>query len=90
IVQEALTNVLKHGGPVPTTVVVRYRPSDVELEIADRGTVAAGTPATEGPGHGLVGMRERVAMFGGQLDAGPRPDGGFAVVARLPITTRAS
>src|SRR5262249_32720416 len=59
IVQEALTNVLKHGGPVPTTVVVRYRPSDVELEIADRRTAAAGTPATEGPGHGLVGMRER-------------------------------
>ena len=80
-----LTNVIKHGGPVPTTVVVRYRPSDVELEIVDEGAGTAVAPTAAGVGHGLVGMRERVALFGGSLDVGPRPGGGWSVNARLPL-----
>lgn len=84
IVQEALTNVLKHGGPRATaTVTVDLRPAVVEVEVADdgRGVDLAGGAA----GHGLVGMRERVAVYGGTLDAGPRPSGGFRVRAVLPF-----
>jgi signal transduction histidine kinase len=85
IVQEALTNVIEHAGPANATVVVRYRREDVELEISDDGAGAAGA-ATNGVavGHGLVGMRERVALYGGELQAGPRSEGGFTVRARLP------
>ena len=89
IVQEALTNVLKHGGRVPTTVVVRYGVHDVELEIADEGPAMSPSPRATAIGHGLVGMRERVTMLGGELEAGPRPDGGFVVAARLPLATTA-
>jgi signal transduction histidine kinase len=87
IVQEALTNALKHAGPARARVRVRYRRDDVELEILDDG--AGGEPvAANGDGsggHGLVGMRERVTLFGGDLAAGQRSDGGYAVKARLPI-----
>jgi signal transduction histidine kinase len=82
IVQEALTNSLKHGGPATADVVVRYAPEEVRLEIRDTG---AGRPSETGTGHGLVGIRERVAMFGGELEAAPQPEGGFAVRARLPL-----
>jgi signal transduction histidine kinase len=82
IVQEALTNALKHAGPAQARVVVRYGDDAVELEVADTG---AGSVNGEGGGHGLAGMRERVALFGGQLESGPRDDGGFAVRARLPL-----
>jgi signal transduction histidine kinase len=82
IVQEALTNALKHAGPTSARVVVRYAKDDLELEIADTG---AGAVASDGEGHGLVGMRERVALYGGRLEAGPRDGGGFAVRARLPL-----
>ena len=81
IVQEALTNVLKHGGNATARVVVRYHPSDLELEIADNGPNSG---PIDKDGHGLVGMRERVALYGGKIDAGPR-DGGFAVTVRLPL-----
>jgi signal transduction histidine kinase len=88
IVQEALTNALKYAGPARAWVVVRYGDGDLELEIANDG----GTDAMEadGGGRGLVGMRERVAVYGGELESGPRPGGGFAVRARLPIGTEAA
>jgi signal transduction histidine kinase len=82
IVQEALTNALKHAGPTSARVVVRYGKDDLELEIADTG---AGAVASDGEGHGLVGMRERVSLYGGRLEAGPRDGGGFGVRARLPL-----
>jgi signal transduction histidine kinase len=83
IVQEALTNTLKHGGPGARAVVdVAYGSADVTLRIADDGRGAAAIPGKGG--HGLLGMRERAAMYGGTVDAGPRPGGGFQVVARIP------
>jgi signal transduction histidine kinase len=85
IVQEALTNVLKHAGPARARVVVRYEQGELELEIADDGH-NAGESASGG--HGLVGMRERVALYGGELDAGARNGGGFVVRARLPIVPK--
>jgi signal transduction histidine kinase len=94
IVQEALTNVLKHAGPAHAAVLIRYTPDAVELEIRDDGRGARGRPdgsntsngsTAAGPGRGLVGMRERVALFGGELVAGPAPDHGFTVRARLPV-----
>jgi signal transduction histidine kinase len=84
IVQEALTNTLKHAGPAHAEVAVCYGPDALELSVVDDGDGALRPPAAGG-GHGLVGMRERVALFGGQLHAGPRPGGGFQVVARLPL-----
>jgi signal transduction histidine kinase len=94
IVQEALTNVVKHAGPARAQVVVGYHDRDVTVEILDDGGGAA-TSTGEGraetgegraeTGHGLIGMRERVAAFGGDLEAGPGPDGGFRVAARLPL-----
>src|SRR5262249_51073644 len=85
IVQEALTNVVKHEGTVPTTVTVRHRPNGLELEVANEGTTRHQSPTAAGHGHGIVGMRERVALFDGQLDVHHRPDGGFAVIARIPL-----
>jgi signal transduction histidine kinase len=82
IVQEALTNTLKHAGPARADVVVRYEPGAVTLEVRDSG---AGKANGHGTGHGLVGMRERVAMFGGELDAAAQHGGGFVVRARLPV-----
>jgi signal transduction histidine kinase len=82
IVQEALTNVVKHAGPAHTTITLGYRPDALELTIADSGNGAA-APASPG-GHGLVGMRERAALFGGTLTAGPRDGRGFEVRASLP------
>jgi signal transduction histidine kinase len=82
IVQEALTNALKHAGPARARVLVRFQPDALELEIADTGT---GSSNGVGGGHGLAGMRERVAVFGGELASGPRPEGGFTISARLPL-----
>ncbi|MFD5249577.1 sensor histidine kinase [Amycolatopsis sp. NPDC058340] len=82
IVQEALTNVLKHAGPAASvTIVMRYEPETLEIEVTDDGS-AAEEPS--GSGHGLEGMRERVNVLGGTFDAGPRPERGFAVRATLP------
>jgi signal transduction histidine kinase len=83
IVQEALTNALKHAGDAGAAVVVRYRPDALELEVLDEGP--GEVAAAPGGGHGLVGMRERVALYGGSFDAGRRPGGGFAVRVLLPI-----
>jgi signal transduction histidine kinase len=82
IVQEALTNALKHAGEARASVDIRYETDSLALEIADDG---AGAPPLDRGGHGLVGMRERVALYGGQLDAARRPGGGFAVRVLLPI-----
>jgi signal transduction histidine kinase len=84
IVQEAVTNVVRHAGGAPATVTVRYRPDALELVVADEGGAGAGAAAERAGGHGLVGMRERAALFGGRLDAGRRAGGGFEVRAVLP------
>lgn len=81
IVQEALTNTLKHAGPASARVTVRYLAESVEVEIADSG---AGPVASHPPGHGLVGMKERVALYGGTLEAGASEQGGYRVLARIP------
>jgi signal transduction histidine kinase len=82
IVQEALTNALKHAGPARARVLLRYDADELELEIADDG---AGSGDGSGSGHGLIGMRERVSVYGGELQAGRRPEGGYALRARLPL-----
>jgi signal transduction histidine kinase len=83
IIQEALTNVIKHAGRAHVTVLVRYTEDDMLLEIRDDGPASAATSAAGG--HGLVGMRERAAVHGGELTAGPDPAGGFVVRVRLPV-----
>ena len=98
IVQEALTNVLKHAGSARAEVSIGYADDAVTIEVADDGAdlhavpalaatdlVVAGAPPASG--RGLTGMRERVALFGGELRAGPKPEGGFTVRARLPLGT---
>jgi signal transduction histidine kinase len=87
IVQEALTNVVKHAGPAHAQVVVGYRDQDVTVEIIDdgRGAPVSASDGQVGTGHGLIGMRERVAAFSGELEVGPRAGGGFRVAARLPL-----
>src|SRR5215211_4578699 len=79
IVQEALTNVVKHAGPARAQVTIRYRDQDITVEVLDdgRGPGTAASDGRAGTGHGLIGMRERVAAFGGDLQTGPRPGGGF-------------
>jgi signal transduction histidine kinase len=83
IVQEALTNALKHAGDAHATVRIAYGPDSLELEIVDDG--AGTTSAVASGGHGLVGMRERVALYGGRFEAARRTGGGFAVRVLLPI-----
>jgi signal transduction histidine kinase len=82
IVQEALTNTIKHAGPAHATVLVRYGERALELEVADDGR---GAGNGDGAGQGLIGMRERAALFGGQVSAAGRPEGGWCVHARLPV-----
>jgi signal transduction histidine kinase len=89
IVQEALTNVLKHAGSARATVSVGYRPDGLHLAVRDEGGTPLRTPPSGG-GQGLIGMRERVALFDGELVTGPRADGGFEVVARLPLAAGVS
>ncbi len=81
IVQEALTNVLRHAGPAIAHVGVRFFPDAVEIDVDDDGRGGLNAPGT---GNGLLGIRERIAVVGGELEAGPRPDGGFTLHARLP------
>ena len=87
VVQEALTNVLKHGGPTATArVTISHHPDDVTLDILDdgRGTSVTGIERADGAGHGLVGMRERMSAWGGTLEVGSRPGHGFRVRAVIP------
>jgi signal transduction histidine kinase len=83
IVQEALTNALKYSGLAVTEVVLDYRDAELKVEILDEGTACATYDGASG--HGLVGMRERVALYGGTLEAGPRLERGYAVRAWLPL-----
>ena len=83
ILQEALTNVLRHAPGARVSASLRRTPAELQIEVADDGGTRPRAPA-EGGGQGLVGMRERAALYGGTLEAGPRADGGFLVVARLP------
>jgi signal transduction histidine kinase len=98
VVQEALTNVMKHAGPVRTTVRLQYRPRDLLITVSDDGPPPDSAPAAAGPGtgdgaepgsdgRGLIGLRERIAVYGGELDAGPRPGGGWRLTARIPLET---
>ncbi len=87
VVQEALTNAIKHAGPARARVRVTFSPDGLELEITDTG--GAGIRArsdTEPVGHGLVGMQERLTLYGGHLQTGRRRGGGFQVLARIPLT----
>ncbi|MTV24022.1 sensor histidine kinase [Nitriliruptoraceae bacterium ZYF776] len=87
LLQEALTNVLKHAGPDPTVSVVRRWTGDrLVIEVEDDGRGVASEAPVPGSGLGLLGMRERVALFDGELHTGPRPGGGFRVRAELPLT----
>ncbi len=85
LVQEALTNAIKHARATSAAVTVRYADGAVELLVTDDGR-GVSDGSVESGGHGLVGMRERVAVYGGELEAGPRPEGGYALRARLPTT----
>jgi signal transduction histidine kinase len=83
IVQEALTNTLKHAGPTRAEVIVRYGLADVEVTVTDGGKGPAGRGNLRG--HGLVGMRERVGLYAGTLYTGPGQDGGYTVRATVPF-----
>ena len=85
LVQEALTNTLKYAGPAQAWVTLRWRDDELELEVANNGSSEA---ASNGTGHGLAGMRERVALCGGTLETGPRDGGGFVVRCHLPLESR--
>jgi signal transduction histidine kinase len=85
IVQEALTNVTRHAGPATATVRVSYGDRELTVQVDDDGRGPSPHGGAPGGGKGIVGMRERVAALGGDLQAGPRPDGGFRVLARLPL-----
>jgi signal transduction histidine kinase len=82
-----LANLIKHAGPAHAQVTIRYRDQEVAVEVIDdgRGVAAVAGDGGKGTGHGLIGMAERVAAFGGDLEVGPRPGGGFRVAARLPL-----
>jgi signal transduction histidine kinase len=86
VVQEALTNVLKHAGQARTAVSIEYRPRELLITVSDEGAPRdqGAYPAAAG-GRGLIGLRERIAVYQGELDAGPRPGGGWRVVARIPL-----
>jgi len=82
IVQEGLTNARKHAGPAKTRVVLDFQPDALEVQVEDDG---AGTPDGHGSRRGLIGVRERVAIFGGRYEAGPRTEGGWRLRAVLPL-----
>jgi signal transduction histidine kinase len=82
IVQEGLTNSLKHAGARHADVTVRYEREGLQLEVRDDGASAA---TSDGLGRGLVGIRERVKIYGGEMAAGAAPEGGFVLNARLPL-----
>jgi signal transduction histidine kinase len=84
VLQEALSNVLRHAGAVPTTVSVRRDAAGLTVQVVDTGAGKAVVADGVG-GHGLLGIRERVAMFGGRVEAGPRPEGGYRLAARFPL-----
>ncbi|GAA2497856.1 sensor histidine kinase [Streptomyces gobitricini] len=90
VVQEALTNVLKHAPGSTALVEVHYRPRHVTVSVTDDGDGAVQDRVRTGGGHGLIGMRERAKLYGGTVSIGPRSEGGFAVRVILPTSTRAA
>jgi signal transduction histidine kinase len=82
LIQEGLTNAIKHARATRAEVLVRFTGDHVELAVSDDGD---GGGSSDGGGHGLVGMRERVSVYGGELEAGSAPNGGYRLRARLPI-----
>jgi signal transduction histidine kinase len=105
VVQEALTNVMKHAGQAQTTVRLDYRPRDLLITVSDDGPPPESAPAPAAAaagsragrrsepasgGRGLIGLRERIAVYGGELDAGPRPGGGWRLAARIPLEPAAA
>lgn len=88
IIQEALTNTLRHGGASRADIRVRRQPGNLDVEVVDDGRQVEPLPETTETGHGLIGMRERVQLFGGELQVGPRPEGGFRVSARFALDGR--
>jgi signal transduction histidine kinase len=86
IVQESLTNALRHAGPTTARVTLSYTDGELCVEVLDRGR-GRGDGVAQGAGHGIAGMRERAEAVGGTLLAGPDPDGGFRVQARLPVSS---
>lgn len=86
IVQEALTNAIKHAGPARACVILRYRPEELEIEVLDDGD---GSGPGGGSGNGLDGIRERVGLYGGNIHTGRRPEGGYVVRASLPLVAAA-
>ncbi len=90
VLQEALTNVLKHAPSASTRVKVVYGERELLLSVVDSGTAAATRRSPLVGGHGLVGMRERITLYGGCLNVGQREGGGFAVHARLPAVAARS
>ena len=82
IVQEGLTNALKHARASDADVTVRYRPDELKIEVRDNGR---GSATSDGLGHGLVGIRERVKIYGGEMSAGTATEGGFVLSTRLPL-----
>ncbi|HXV58178.1 MAG TPA: histidine kinase [Gaiellaceae bacterium] len=87
IVQEGITNALKHASASRVDVTLRYAPDELDIEVRDDGR---GTSRSDGLGHGLVGIRERVKIFGGEMSAGAAPEGGFVLRTRLPLGDEAS
>ncbi len=85
IVQEALTNVVKHASTATADATIEYRTDELSIEVVDHGSGCADVPRS---GHGLAGLQERVTLYGGTLQAGPLPDKGFQVLARLPLAER--
>ncbi|WP_223199069.1 sensor histidine kinase [Solihabitans fulvus] len=90
VIQESLTNVLKHTDAASVTVTLHYHAHELVVRIRDDGAGAGSKPDGKGSGQGVIGMRERARLYGGTLIAGPRPDGGFDVVLMLPTTTPAT
>lgn len=86
IVQEALTNTLKHAGTDNAAVVVRYAPAELQVQVTDGGQGRQAAQRAEPTGHGLLGMREHIALYGGELSAHNLPGGGFEVGARIPLS----
>ena len=84
LVQEGLTNAIKHANATRAEVVINYSDAQVEVMVSDNGNGVGNGGG--GGGHGLVGMRERVSVYGGELDAGPQPGGGYRLLAKLPVT----
>ncbi|HCU48350.1 MAG TPA: hypothetical protein DGG94_00700 [Micromonosporaceae bacterium] len=90
VIQESLTNVLKHADPPIATVALHWHPEELTVRITDRGKPARTPQEVEVTGHGLIGMRERARIYGGKLDATALPQGGFRITLTLPTGERDS